>query len=112
MYERAWCEVRIKSGMCMEHVGWGLPQFDYFFHDLAAVAIIAVAQAPPSRICWKWPRMDEIAWYNVRIKSGDVIGVCERGFVAVDVDALFSGADDISFGNGWKWVKLHSTGSE
>ena len=35
-----------------------------------------------------------------------------HGLVAVDADALFSAADQISFGNGWKWKKLLGTGSE
>ena len=35
-----------------------------------------------------------------------------RGLVAVDVYMLFSTADQISFGNGLKWMKLHGTDSE
>ena len=51
--------------MLMEHEGWGLHKFDIFFHDFYTVAVVFAPPVPQSRICWKWPWMDEIAWYEV-----------------------------------------------
>ena len=58
----------------------GLPPFDKFFDNLIAVPIVAEETLPPSRVYRKWPEMDEMALYEVRIKSGDVIGACGQGF--------------------------------
>ena len=59
-------------GMLMEHVGWGLHKLNIFSHNFSTVAVFA-AQALPSRLCRKWPWIDEMASYEVRIKSGKLI---------------------------------------
>ena len=66
----------------MEHVGGVLAQFKNFPCDLATVTVIAETTLPLSS-CQKWLQMDEIAWYEVRIKSGDVIGACGFGFAPI-----------------------------
>ena len=59
--------------MLMELVGWGLHKLNIFSHNFSAVAVVFAAQALPSRLCGKWPVMDEMASYEVRIKSGKLI---------------------------------------
>ena len=60
-------------GMLMELVGWGLHKLNIFSHNFSAVAVVFLAQALPSRLCGKWPGMDEMASNEVRIKSGKLI---------------------------------------
>ena len=60
-------------GMLMEHVGWGLHKLNIFSHNFSTVAVVFAAQALQIRLCGKWPGMDEMASYEVRIKSGKLI---------------------------------------
>ena len=41
-------------GMLMEHVGWGLPQFDAFLHNLVSIAVVDMAAAPSGFCTDEW----------------------------------------------------------
>ena len=60
-------------GMLMEHVGWGLHKLNIFSHNFSTVAVVFAARALQIRLCGKWPGMDKMASYEVRIKSGKLI---------------------------------------
>ena len=61
----------------MELVGWGLQKLNIFSHNFSTVAVVFAAQALLSRLCGKWPGMDEMALYEATIKYRDVKG-CKR----------------------------------
>ena len=74
-------------GMLMEHVGWGLHKLNIFSHNFSTLAVVFAAQPLLSRLCGKWPGMDEMASYEVRIKSGKLIE--HVGRILAQFDEIF-----------------------
>ena len=72
----------------MELVGLDLPQFNTFFHNLAAVLFVDASLRRRVDVSLKLPQMDEMACCKVSLKSRNVNGAYGLGFTPIQ--QLFS----------------------